>query len=170
MICIFIKKIFGNFIIISYYYKKLKIMKWNNKLNGEDRYARTGSYVDENNLELSKERYNELMHISNLYVVDFLNEQMGNREVVPANDKHGKNHSKVLVDFKKRLMSDLLKRVKSKEFTMFESSKISQNFSIKTSPLYFTFAKVVTDDGIKSCKDKLKKEYKLLISKHDPLL
>jgi len=144
-------------------------MRWNNKLNGEDRYARTGSYVDENNLDLSKERFNELMHISNLYVVDFLNEQMGNREVVPANDKHGKNHSKVLVDFKKRLMSDLLKRVKSGEFTMFESSKISQNFSIKTAPLYFTFAKVVTDDGIKSCKDKLKKVYKELISKHDPL-
>jgi len=139
-------------------------MGWDSKLEGESRYARTGSYVNENNIEISKERYEELIHISNLLVVDFLREQKNDSEVIPIdNDKYGRRNSKVLVEFKKKTTNNLLKRSKEGEFTIFEVSKISQDFSYKTRNFKNTYYILIDESQINECKKNLKKVYREMI-------
>lgn len=138
-------------------------MRWNTKTNGEYRFARTGSYVDENGTDLTPERYEEILHVSDLMVVEFLKDQWENREVIPADDKWEKSHSKVLIEHKKNIKSDLLKRSKEGEFTIVEVAKITQNFSMKTRNLQYMFATTISDSEIIQCKNNLKKKYKEMI-------
>ena len=129
------------------------------KTNGEYRNQRTGSYVDENNLEISEERYKELNKITNIYLEDFIMELDKCKEISPIkNDKYNRNELYILSEAKKKVTKDLLRRAKDGEITIWESSKISHSFSWETKDFKSMFVNQISDDMVEEFRKKIKKK------------
>jgi hypothetical protein len=131
------------------------------KTSGEYRFQRTGSYVDENALEIPEERYKELNKVINTYLEEFILELENNKELIPIEgDDFKRNNLKILDETKKRVTKDLLKRTNNKELTIWESSKISQGFSWETKNFKNLFIYQISDDMIDDFKRKIKRRIK----------